>query len=242
MYHMTARAYTVVDSIAGVFFQVYREKTTLKPLRLPWITLGPSSRQWNIYCETYRSHPNSTISVPRICLSIIAFREPFRVQRGPWSKGENIIAVNVSADLCTSILQHKATEEQIHDHATSRTSNTSIQTIVDDIVCAIARVTMQPGIGNHEDLIMKLRSAISTNLKSSALRSLVKFREMEIKLQEPWRQRYVSNTLLNPDGSEQNGVSNGQDVQRSPIIVTCGNSVGNSTMYVPTILTVLYLC
>lgn len=230
LYHVAAKAYTVVESILGAFFQVSRNGDGLRSLRLPWITLSPLSRQWNLYCETYRSHPHSTIGVPRICLSIISFRGRFEVPHGPWSKAGSLIGVQLWGDLRTSILQGDGTEEQASRHASDRLSNISFQTIVDDIVCAMAKVTRRSGIENHEDLITKLRNAISMNLTTSALPSFVKFRDMEITLMEPSRQRYVSNALLNPDGSERYGDINVNDMQKNPIIVTGGNQVNSSAM------------
>ena len=150
--------------------------------------------------------------------------------------------MQVSADLRTSIFQSIATEEQVLDHVTDRSSSATIQAIVDDIVCAMARVTNRSDFANAEELITKLRSAISTNLQTSALPLLVKFRDLEVVLNEPFGQRYVSNALLNPDGSERYEDINVQDAQRSPIIVTGGNRISDSAMYVCVVLNLSYAC
>jgi hypothetical protein len=224
LYHLNAEVYNI-DSVIGVFFQVLRSRESLRALRLPWTTIQPGWRQWNMYCQTYRSHPEATVCVPHLELSITGFNPPFSISHGPWSKRDNSISVHLNADIRTSILNELQSDENTTPEVTELSSNGRIQKIVDDILCAMVAVTMRVAIKDPADLVGRLSNAITAYLKNSELRSHVEFKSIEIILANSSRARYVSSVLLNSDGSERDGRLDEQVDHRTDIDIHGGSRI-----------------
>jgi hypothetical protein len=241
LYRITAKVHAALDSVKNVFFQAYRPPITLRPLRLPWTIVTPSSRQWNLSCEIYRTGTESGPSVPRICIALLTFDDGRAIQHGPWSKSANKIAVQIFADLKPSLLQCDA-EEQVKYIDSHKSSQGFVQAIVDDILFAIAEVSAPRDFANPMELITKLKNAILSYLKNSALRPLANFQNLEIIIMDPNRQRYVSNILLSSDGSERyadddNSVPDLPDLEKgnerhTPIKIESGSRVNHIMLYV----------
>ena len=140
--------------------------------------------------------------MPRICISVLAFDDGRAIQRGPWSRSANKITVHIFADLKPSMLQCDA-EEQVKHIDGHKSSQGFIQAIVDDILFAVAEVSARRNFANPLDLITKLKSAVLSYLKTSALRPLTNFQNLEVVIMDWNRQRYVSNIHLESDGSER---------------------------------------
>ena len=205
LYHLNAKVYDTIDSVTGVFFQVFRSRGSLRALKLPWTTIPPEWRQWNLYCQTYRNHPGATVCVPSIRLCLTNFEPPVSISGTPWRQHGNSISIQLDADIRPSILKEFKPEENTAPQVAGLSSTGRIQRIVDDILCAMASVTVRTTITDPADLVGKLSSAVTAYLKKSELHSLLDFRSIEIILANPNRSRYVSNVLVNRDGSRRDG-------------------------------------
>lgn len=225
LYFLTARVHASIDSIAGVFFQMFRPRNTLRALRLPWTRIPSTWRQWNLYCETYRSNPKSTISLPHIRLSIPNFNGVRAIPHSPWDGADNKVEVTLSANLRHSILRSSSADEHLASAFTEVNSDGFIQKIVDDIICAIASVTSGYTNTDPEEIISKTRKAVTSYLESSGLHSLLHFETVEVILMNSARQRYASNTFLNPDGSERHENKADQDGRPTTIRISGGEVV-----------------
>lgn len=202
LYSIAAKPHAAFDSVRNVFFQVYRTPSSLRPLRLPWGIVEPASRQWNLSCEIFRTGTESGTTIPRICIALLAFDDGRAIKHGPWSKSANKIAVQIFTDMKPLIFQ-RGVEEQVEYTDGHENSPGFIQPIVDDILSAMAQVSAARDFDSPLQLIERLKDAILSYLKTSALRPLTDFQNLEIIIMDPNRQRHVSNILLSSDGGER---------------------------------------
>lgn len=220
---VVAQVHSNIESARSVFLQLFKDVNSLKPLKLPWGTLRARSRQWNIYCETYRAHSSGNICLPKVRLAILRAHFDCVVQQGPFKGLENYMQVIIEGDLRPEMLQVIANKERslprTNEHATGQT----MQDVVDDVLRVTHPISQRRDLTDHVQLIEEVLEAVSSSLKDSLLGLYVRFTGLEIVLEGPKRERYVSHTLLSSDGSQRSKASYEQTKHGTDITIADGH-------------------
>lgn len=200
LHNASLQLFTLASSIRDVHMQIF--KTNLKPWALPETVLPPTSRNWNLICKLCRRPATSSeFSRAYIVLHIgpLWATNLCKTRKDTSTGGGRRIDLYVSAHLRPSVSSETLSDSNGGLPNEAEPLQRFVNKINQETVHAIFRQDFE----DANELLTAVKRPVLRYLARSPLAALVDFNFLEIVTVGARHERSVSNTLLNPNGTER---------------------------------------